>query len=125
MCSVKVLLPWQRYTYSQPESFVLVNCTTESSENPAWSIRLPGRENFNLFAFEASIRTLNDQGFYELSEEDIGRQTAIQLLINNTQGKNGTVIRCIDAGLSNTIAETILIVNGKSLLHALYYYYDA
>ena len=60
-----------------------------------------------------SIKTLNDQSFYELPEEDFGLEKAIQLLINNTLGKNGTVIRCIDTGLASTIAETTLIVDGK------------
>ena len=108
--TVEVALPCrQRYTYSQPGSSVIVNCTTESSDiDAAWLIRLPGRENFNQFAFPASKKTLNDQGFYEF-----GIDTVIQLQINNTLGKNGTVIRCIDTSLSTTIAETILIVDGK------------
>lgn len=114
MYTVEVTLPWQRYTYSQPGSSVIVNCTTESSDNPAWSIQLPGHENFLQFTFTASIETLNNQGFYELLEEEFGTETAIQLQINNTLGKNGTVIRCYDTGLSNTIAETILIVDGKT-----------
>ena len=116
MYTVEVTLPWQRYTYSQPGSSVIVNCTTESSDNPAWSIRLPGRENFLEFTFTASIEALNDQGFYELLEEEFGTETAIQLQINNTLRKNGTVIRCIDTGLSNTIAETTLIVDGKTCI---------
>ena len=107
--TVEVAFPWQRYTYLQPGSSVIVNCTTESSDiNAAWLIRLPDRENFNQFALPASRKALNDQGFYEL-----GLDTVIQLQINNTLGKNGTVIRCIDASLSTTVAETILIVDGK------------
>ena len=109
MYTVEVAFPWQRYTYSQPGSSVIVNCTTESSDiSAAWLIRLPGRENFNQFAIPASRMTLNDQGFYEF-----GIDTVIQLQINNTVGKNGTVIRCIDASSSTTIAETILIVDGN------------
>ncbi len=108
---VEVALPFQqRYTYSQPGSSVIVNCTAESSNiidaALAWFIRLPGRENFN--AFPLSRKTLNDQGFYEFETE-----AGIQLLINSTLGKNGTVIRCIDTSSSKTIAETVLIVDGK------------
>ena len=109
MYTVEVAFPWQRYTYSQPGSSVIVNCTTKSSDISAvWLIRLPGRENFNQFAIPASRMTLNDKGFYEF-----GADTIIQLQINNTVGKNGTVIRCIDASSSTTIAETILIVDGN------------
>ena len=46
-------------------------------------------------------------------KEEFGTEVTIQLQINNTLEKNGTVIRCVNTGMSNTIAETILIVDGK------------
>ena len=114
--TVEVALPWQSYTYSQPGSSVIVNCTTETSNNPAWAIQIPGRENFNQFTSLASAGALNMQGFYELLEEQFGVEITIQLLINNTLGKNGTVIRCIDLVMSNTVAETMLIIDGKDYI---------
>ena len=62
-------LPWHRYTYSNPGSMVVVNCTAESRQNSAWSIKLPGHKKFFQFWFKASIKTLNRQGFYEQPEE--------------------------------------------------------
>ena len=92
--TVEVALPWKSYTYSQPGSSVIVNCTTETSNNQAWAIRTPGHENFNQFTSLASAAALNMQGFYELLEEQFGVETATQLLINYMLGKNGAMIRC-------------------------------
>ena len=66
------------------------------------------------FTFQGSIRTLNDYGFYQLPESDVGiTMTTIQLLINSTVGINETVVRCDDTGTGNLIARTILLVEGE------------
>ena len=114
-CAVGVALPWETNTYIPQGSSVYINCTAERSQNPAWAILLPGRTTHLQFTFEQSIRTLNDQGIYQLTEIDL-RMTVkiIRLLINNTIGNNGTVVRCDDIGAGTLIEQTTLIVNGKS-----------
>ena len=100
--------------YIPQESVVHINCTAEICQNPGWTIQLPGRTGTLQFAFEASIRALNDHGFYQLPESDVGiTMTTIQLLINSTVGINGTVVRCDDTGTGNLIARTILLVQGE------------
>ena len=64
----------------------------------------------------ASIRTLNDHGFYQLSEIDLGiSMRTIQLLINSTNVAriNGTVVRCDDTGEAASVSQTTLIFYGK------------
>ena len=62
----------------------------------------------------ASIRTLNDHGFYLISEGDLGiNMKIIQLLINSTTEINGTVVRCDDTGEAVLISQTTLILYGK------------
>ena len=62
----------------------------------------------------ASIRTLNDHGFYQLSDVDLGiNMMTIQLLINNTMRINETVVRCDDIGEAALISQTTLILYGK------------
>ena len=108
-------MPWDSYTYIPQESSVYINCTAESSQNPGWTIQLPGRTATLQFTFPASISTLNDRGFYLLPEIDLGMtMKTIQLLINSTIGINGTVVRCDDTGTGNLIAHTTLFVfDGK------------
>ena len=112
--AVEVALPWESFTYVSQESPVYINCTAESSQNPGWTIQLPGRTAILQFTFPESIRTLNDHGFYQLSEVDL-RMTmkTIQLLINSTVGINGTLVKCDNLGEATLIAQTILVVYGK------------
>ena len=91
-----------------------VNCTAETSQNPGWTIQLPGRSGTLQYTFEESIRTLNDHGFYQLPDIDLGMtMKTIQLFINSILGINGTVVRCDDTGTGNLIAQTILLVQGE------------
>ena len=114
-CAVGVALPWESNTYIPKQASVYINCTAESSQNPGWTIQLPGRSGTLQFAFPASIRTLNDHGFYQLPEVDLGMtMKIIQLLINSTMGINGTVIRCDNIGTAALIAQTKFFVYGKS-----------
>ena len=65
------------------------------------------------------MMVLNNRGFYEiLPELDLGERI-IRLLINNTMSNNGTIIRCIDAGLGVAIAQTTVNVYGKPMLATL------
>ena len=114
-CTVRVALPWETNTYIPQGSSVYVNCTAERRENPVWAILLPGRTTQLRFTFEQSNRTLNDQGIYQLMEIDLGMTVkTIRLLINSTIENNGTVVRCDDIGAGTLIAQTTLIVYGKS-----------
>ena len=67
------------------------------------------------FTFPASIKTLNDHGFHQLPEIDLGMtMKIIRLLINSTMGINGTVVRCDDIGTATLITRTTLFVfDGK------------
>ena len=108
-------MPWESRTYIPQESSIYINCTTESSQNPGWTIQLPGRTATLQFTFPASIRTLNDHGFHQLPEIDIEMSMkTIRLLINSTMGINGTVVRCDDTGTATLITHTTLFVfDGK------------
>ena len=89
-----------------------MSCTGEKSRNLEWYITLPG-DNTRQFYFEMVIEKLNNNTFYEMPEIEHDLDKTIQLLINSTEGKNGTVIECVDIGLSLTINKTIIIIDGK------------
>ena len=94
-----------------------MNCTANSSEHsPVLSILLSGSTAVSQFSFPQSISLLNNRGFYEivLPEVQPGIPKIIQLLINSTEGNNGTSIKCNDVGSSALFAETTLYVYGKS-----------
>ena len=121
--TVSVSLPWESYTYIPQESSVYINCTTESSQNPGWTIQLPSQTATLQFTFPASIRTLNDHIFYQLPEIDLGMtMKTIRLLINSTMRINGTVVRCDDTGTAILITHTTLFeFDGKySIVNCLY-----
>ena len=111
-----VLLPPEAMTFIPEGSTSVINCTADSNQSPAWAIQLPG-QNFQLqFPIEASKMSLNNRGFYELPELDLGERIIIRLLLNNTMSNNGTVVGCIDAGLGVAIAQTAVNVYGKPML---------
>ena len=80
-----------------------------------WSILLANTSTPILFDSE---RLLNERGIYEIEQET---PETIRLLINSTEGNNGTMIKCsaidIDTASIITISETTLIVPGKFLLY--------
>ena len=87
---------------------VEMNCTAESSQTPVWSIELPGQGISLLFLIEGNRMTLNNNGFYELQEVDVGETNIIRLLINSTVGANGTSVACVDSSDGNAILKAIL-----------------
>jgi hypothetical protein len=88
-----------------------MNCTGEKSRNLQWFITLPGHNTQPLpFFHEETIENLNNHTFYKMPEIEHDMSKTIQLLINTTEGKNGTVIECVDVGLSLTINKTIIII---------------
>lgn len=101
------------YNIIPQSSVVKVNCTAESTQNPVWTIYLPGKENPAQFTFTGSIRILNDRGFFMLEDIHFGNVTITQLMINTMGGINGTVIRCFNPDTSMTIAETTLVIVSK------------
>ena len=113
-------LPWESITYIPQQSFVYINCTAES-QDILWTIELPGRDTQNQFTHEALIRILNERGFYELTEINVGTtMKTIRLFINSILENNGTVVRCGDIGSGMVIAQTTLILFGKCQLHRGY-----
>ena len=97
-------------------STIQINCTANSSaHSPVWSILLSGTTAISQFSFQASIRLLNSRGFYKIPlPEEPGTLEIIQLLINRTDGNNGTLILCNDVVSSTLFSETNLIVFGKN-----------
>ena len=117
-CIVGVSPPWERTTYVPHNSSVRINCTANSSVySPVWSILLSGTTAITQFSFERSIMLLNSRGFYKVPLPEVQTGTlnkTIQLLINNTEGNNGTLIMCNDIVSATLFSETTLIINGKS-----------
>ena len=113
ICAVGISLPWETNTFIPQGSATQINCTEESSQVSQWEIRLAGRENFDRFSSTIEVERLNNHGFYELSTVDLGTETTTQLLLNSTNGNNGTVVKCINIVTSSTIAQTTLVIFGE------------
>jgi hypothetical protein len=119
--TVLILSPWEEKTYI-PRDFASLTfiCSGEEDNNLEWSVFLVGRQASSHFDFESSIKLLNDHGFYEVRrtvpvpEEELQMNNSIQLLINNTEGNNGTLVKCFDAGTSPTLHQTTIIITGKT-----------
>ena len=109
---MSVSTPWEPTTHLPRLSSVIMSCTGEKSRNLEWYITLPG-DNTLQFYYEIAIEKLNNHTFYEIPEIENNLDKTIQLLINSTEGKNGTVIECVDVGLSLTINKTVIIIDGK------------
>lgn len=89
-----------------------MSCTGEKSRNLEWFITLPdSNPHRHHFFYEQVIEYLNNHSFYEMPEiiNDMGR--TIQPLISSTEGENGSVIECVDIGLSLIINKTIIMVS--------------
>ena len=113
---MSVSTPWEPTTHLPRLSSVIMSCTGEKSRNLEWFITLPGLHNAQPLPFfnEKTIENLNNHTFFKMPEIEHDLDKTIQLLINNTEGKNGTVIECVDVGLSLTINKTIIIIiDGK------------
>ena len=121
MNAVSVATPWETITYIPPGSLIYLNCTSEEIQHLEWSITLSGTRNLSYYDVEESIRVLNSHGIYKLPKVE----KTIQLLINNTDGNNGTEILCVDvASLGKALSETTLMNIGRlySLMHYLITY---
>ena len=70
---------------------------------------VPGARVENQFDYPSTINLLNNHGIYELP--DVSGVDSIRLLINNTEGINGTRIKCVAIG-ATTISITNLIISG-------------
>ena len=92
---------------------MLISCTADTSNEPdiesslGWSIRLPDREIDDNFG-RAQKKILNDRGFYELPP----KAEAIRLVVNNTDGINGTVLKCAEILSGQLLQKTTLLVHG-------------
>ena len=111
---VKVSLPWEERIFVPQGSSVLISCTADTSSESdiesslEWSIRLPDREIDDDFENAQKKRILNDRGFYELPPT----AEATQLVVNNTDGINGTVLKCADILSGQLLQETTLLIQG-------------
>ena len=110
--AVSVSSPWETSTYAPQNSLIRVNCTNKEIHYSRlyWSIVLPGARVEAQFDYPSSVNILNNHGIYELPNV----VDSIQLLINNTEGINGTRIKCVAIGSTMTteISVTTLIITG-------------
>ena len=95
-----------------PKSITYVNCTGRTNGS---SLQLlvffSGTDDFIAYS-DSSSGLFNRRGFYSVPQDTV----SIQLLINRTDGNNGTVIQCVESN-SNTIdilSETTMIVRNNS-----------
>ena len=109
--AVSVSSPWETSTYVPQSSLIRVNCTNKEIHYSRlyWSLMLPGVGVETQFDYPSTINLLNNLGVYELP--DVPGVDSIQLLINNTEGINGTRIKCVAIG-ATTISVTNLIISG-------------
>ena len=75
-----------------------------------WAITLPGTSFPSYFTLADSIGLLNGENIYNTTEitAELELRT-IWLLVNNTEGKNGTKVQCVNPGTAKIISETTLI----------------
>ena len=108
--AVSVEEPFPSYVFIPQGSSVVISCTANRSLEQAWSITLPGSSAATFFTYESSIALLRSENIYNTTDiiEELELRT-IWLHINNTEGKNGTKIRCINTGTAGVISETTLI----------------
>ena len=109
--------PWPSYVFIPQGSSVLVSCTANRSVEQAWAITLPGTSFPSYFTLADSIALLNGENIYNTTEiiAELELRT-IRLFINNTEGKNGTKIQCVNTGTAKIVSETTLIGELKSLM---------
>ena len=112
--TVEISFPWEAKIFIPQNSSVLISCAADTTSEPdiesslEWSIRLPDRQIDDDFTNVQKKKILNNRGFFELPPT----AEATQLIINNTDGINGTVLRCADILSGNLLRETTLLVYG-------------
>ena len=112
------------FTYVPQGSTIYINCTGESGQTPAWSVRLTETALYlNQFSNPSNVVVLNSRGFYEINlPSDGSDQNVVQLLVNSTAHQNNrTLVRCADVASVNipTLFETTLVIYGKCLDNAM------
>ena len=117
--TVSVSSPGEAFTYVPQGSAIYFDCTGESGQSPAWSVRLTETaENLHQFSNPSSKTILNSRGYYEIILPSNGSdQNVVQLLVNSTSDENNmTFVNCADvASLEIPILfETTLVIYGKS-----------
>ena len=115
--AVLVEEPWPSYVFiprargSSKSVNVVVNCTASRSLHHVWSVGLPGDKVMSQFNLTGSVALLHMNNIYEMAEiiVESSELKTIRLYINNTEGKNGTKIACVDPGTAGVISATTLI----------------
>ena len=74
-----------------------------------WYIILPGASTSSQFTHPESIALLNGEHIYKMPVIELGLTRTIKLYINSTEGKNGTIIQCVNPGTAEVISEMTLI----------------
>ena len=101
-------------------SSLLMNCTLDSiTQKAAWAIVLSGLTDPSPVQFERSLVLLNNRSFYNLPDITSGDQKIIRLLVNATEGNNGTVVQCIDTETASIISMTTIMIFGKVISIAI------
>ena len=109
---------WPENTFVPQNSAIHMTCTQSGERNqvPYWEIRLPSTSGDSQFDDSG---LLNEHGLYKCQPQvdlETTNSTIIGLLINRTEGNNGTRISCVyldDFSGPATISETTLIILGK------------
>ena len=95
-----------------PNSTTYVNCTGRRNDSDLqWLVLFSGTDGFVTYS-DVSSGLYNRRGFYSVLQDTV----SIQLLINRTDGNNGTVIQCAESNYNNIdiLSETTLIVGTGS-----------
>ena len=114
LITVSVSSPWSNITFMPPNSMTYLNCTGRRNDSDLqWVVFFSGTGGFVTYS-DSSSGLYNRQGFYSVLQDTV----SIQLLINKTDGNNGTVIQCVESDFNNiyVLSETTMIVgtgNGK------------
>ena len=108
--------PWPPNVFIPPGSdSVVVNCTGSKNQGQVWSIILPGTSVVSQFYYQDTVTLLNNNGIYEMPGIEHELTRTIRLYINDTEGKNGTKLHCVNPATAYTISATTL--TGELILH--------
>ena len=101
--------PWPPNVFipSGSDSMV-VNCTGSKNQCQVWSIILPGPSAVSQFYYQDTVTSLNNNGINEMPGIELELTRTIRLCINDTEGKNGTKIHCVNPATAYTISATTL-----------------
>ena len=112
LITVSVSSPWSNITFMPPNSMTYISCTDRrNGSSLQLLVFFSGTDDFIAYS-DSSSGLFNRRGFYSVPQDTV----SIQLLINRTDGNNGTVIQCVESN-SNTIdilSETTMIVRNNS-----------